>query len=74
MRHVVDYVENANIFQNDRIEKEVESGTAKGTGLELYFSKNQGALTGWLSYTLSRARNNINGKEYKPIYDRPHNL
>lgn len=74
MRHVVDYVENANIFQNDRIEKEVESGTAEGTGLELYFSKNQGALTGWLSYTLSRARNNINGENYKPIYDRPHNL
>lgn len=74
MRHVVDYVENANIFQNDRIEDEVESGSARGAGLELYFSKNRGALTGWLSYTLSRARNKINGDEYKPVYDRPHNL
>ena len=74
MRHVVDYAENANIFQNDRIEKEVESGTAQGTGVEFYFSKNRGVLTGWLSYTLSRARNKINGEEYKPVYDRPHNL
>lgn len=74
MSHVVDYKEDANIFQNDQIETEVETGSAKGYGIEFYLSKNQGALTGWLSYTFSRVRNNINGLEYKPTYDRPHNL
>lgn len=72
--HVVDYRENADIFQNTQIETEVETGSAKGGGLELYLSKNKGALTGWLSYTLSRARNRIGGMEYRPVYDRPHNL
>lgn len=74
MRHVVDYKDNANIFQNGKIEEEVETGTAQGCGLEFYLSKNKGALTGWLSYTLSRVRNRINDVEYKPVYDRPHNL
>lgn len=74
MRHVADYKENANIFQNDQIETEVETGSAKGGGIEFYISKNEGALTGWLSYTLSKVRNTIDGVEYKPVYDRPHNL
>ena len=73
-RHVVDYKENADIFQNEQIETEVESGRAEGWGVELYLSKNRGALTGWLSYTLSRTRNHIGGEEYRPAYDRPHNL
>ena len=61
--HVVDYRKNADIFQNDRIEDEVETGSARGCGLELYLSKNKGAVTGWISYTLSRARNRIGGEE-----------
>lgn len=73
-RHVVDYKENADIFQNEQIETEVETGFAKGCGVEFYLSKNQGAVTGWLSYTLSRVRNHIGGEEYRPTYDRPHNL
>lgn len=72
--HVVDYRQNADIFQNDRIENELETGFAKGSGLEFYFSRNKGPVTGWLSYTLSRARNHIGGMEYRPVYDRPHNL
>lgn len=73
-KHVADYKENADIFQNEQIETEVEIGSARGCGVEFYLSKNRGALTGWLSYTLSRARNDIGGIEYRPVYDRPHNL
>ena len=73
-RHVVDYKKNADIFQNDRIEDEVETGFAKGCGVEFYFSKNRGPLTGWLSYTLSQARNHVGGDVYRPVYDRPHSL
>ena len=72
--HVVDYRKNADIFQNDRIENEVETGSAKGYGLELYLSRNRGPVTGWLSYTHSWARNRIGGEEYRPVYDRPHSL
>ena len=72
--HVVDYKEHADIFQNAAIEMEVETGFAKGGGLEIYFSKNHGPVTGWLSYTLSRARNHIGSQEYRPVYDRPHSL
>ena len=71
---MVDYRKNADIFQNDWIEDEVETGSARGCGLEFYLSKNKGAVTGWISYTLSRARNRIGGEEYRPVYDRPHNL
>lgn len=72
--HVVDYKENADVFQNDQIENEVETGFVKSCGVEFSFSKNHGPLTGWLSYTLSKARNHIGGSVYKPVYDRPHNL
>ncbi|MBQ8673374.1 MAG: TonB-dependent receptor [Bacteroides sp.] len=72
--HIADYRENANIFMNEYIEKEIETGNSHGYGWELYFSKNQGRLTGWLSYTLSKVRNRINGQSYRPVYDRPHNL
>lgn len=72
--HVVDYKEHADIFQNTSIEMEAETGFAKGGGVEVYFSKNRGSVTGWLSYTLLRARNHIGGQEYRPVYDRPHSL
>lgn len=72
--HVVDYKENADIFQNNRIENEVVTGFAKGGGVEFYFSKNRGPLTGWFSYTLSRTRSHVGGDVYRPVYDRPHNL
>lgn len=75
--HVVDFKDNVNLFLNNTIEKEVEQGESESYGVELYLSKNRGPLTGWLSYTLSRARNrlaNIKDTEYRPVYDRPHNL
>lgn len=75
--HIIDFKDNADIFLNNKIENEVEQGSAKSCGLEFYLSKNRGALTGWASYTLSRARNrlnNISDTEYRPVYDRPHNL
>lgn len=77
-RHVVDYKDNADVFLNNRIEEQVESGSAKGYGIEFRFAKQRGQLTGWLSYTYARAHNRMpgidNGVEYPSIYDRPHNL
>lgn len=75
--HVADFVDNANIFLNNRIEEQLNTGYAKAYGAELYMAKNRGRLTGWVSYTLSRARNYVDtfeDKEYRPVYDRPHSL
>lgn len=77
-RHVVDYKDNADIFLNNRIEDQIETGTAKGYGIESYLAKRSGRFTGWLSYTYARAHNRMagidEGAEYPSIYDRPHNL
>jgi len=78
MQNIVDYKDNANIFMNNKIEEQLEKGWADSYGIEFYLSKNHGPLTGWVSYTLSKATNHIktvnNGKEYAPVYDRPHDL
>lgn len=55
----------------------MNTGYSKAYGAEFYVSKNRGRLTGWISYTLSHARNYIaalEDKEYPPVYDRPHSL
>lgn len=75
--HIIDFKDEVNLFLNNTIENEVEQGVAESYGMEFYLSKNRGALTGWASYTLSHARNrlaNIKDTEYRPVYDRPHNL
>ena len=75
--HIVDFVDNANIFLNNQIETQLNTGYSKAYGAEFYVSKNRGRLTGWISYTLSHARNYIaalEDKEYPPVYDRPHSL
>ncbi|MFT0261432.1 TonB-dependent receptor [Bacteroides faecis] len=75
--HIIDFKDDVNLFMNNTIEKEVEQGESESYGVEFYLSKNRGALTGWASYTLSHARNrlaNIRDTEYRPVYDRPHNL
>ncbi len=78
MQNIVDYKDNANIFMNNKIEEQLEKGWTDSYGIEFYLSKNHGPLTGWVSYTLSKATNHIktvnNGKGYAPVYDRPHDL
>lgn len=78
MRNVADYIDNADIFMNNEPENIVKAGSAYSAGLELSASKERGALTGSVSYTLSKTRNKISGinnsEAYAPVYDRPHNL
>jgi hypothetical protein len=63
----------------------VLSGEARAYGLELLFRKNEGKLTGWLAYTLSRSEQRTpgrtaeetginNGDWYKTGFDKTHNL
>ncbi|MDO5607480.1 MAG: TonB-dependent receptor [Capnocytophaga sp.] len=57
-----DYIDGANLIANDHIERELLSGEMRAYGLEFYFRKNTGKLTGWISYTLSKAEQRIQGR------------
>jgi hypothetical protein len=81
----LDYIDGADLIANNAIEQVVLSGEARAYGLELLFRKNEGKLTGWLAYTLSRSEQRTpgrtaeetginNGDWYKTGFDKTHNL
>lgn len=87
--NVVDFVDGADLILNRQLETTLLQGTGRAAGLELIARKRSGRLTGWLSYTLSRAEERlpatvrtdssvsggVNGGAYFPApSDRPHNL
>lgn len=78
MDNVTDYIDGADLFLKENIETELLSGSGYSYGLELYAKKQEGRLTGWLSYTLARSMRKIpginEGKEYPSSYDRTHNI
>ena len=78
MNNVVDYKDGAKLFLKEDIETELYRGSGYAYGLELYAKKQEGQLTGWLSYTLAKSMRKIpginEGKEYPSSYDRTHNV
>ncbi|WP_424962801.1 TonB-dependent receptor [Ekhidna sp.] len=82
----IDYIDGAELFINDLLEGDVISGQGRAYGAEFYLKKNEGRLTGWLSYTLGRTElkidginylddlENRTGKWYPARYDQTHNL
>lgn len=85
VKNKADYIDGADLVANEAIERVMLNGEARSYGLELMLKKNTGKLTGWLSYTLSKAeqrtpgRNSSepginNGKWYRANYDKLHNL
>ena len=76
--HVIDFKDNAMTYGNLLIDGELRFGKGRSYGIELLARKNKGRLTGWISYTYSRAYRTIEevnfGKEYRSPYDRPHNF
>ena len=78
MENVIDYVDGAELFLKENLETELLHGSGYAYGLELYAKKQEGRLTGWLSYTLARSMRKIpginEGKAYPSSYDRTHNV
>ena len=78
MKNVIDYVDGAELFLKENLETELLRGSGYAYGLELYAKKQEGRLTGWLSYTLARSMRKIpginEGKAYPSSYDRTHNV
>ena len=65
-------------FDNSKIESNLLFGQGKAYGIEFLAKKQEGKITGWLSYTLSktlRQFDDINDGKYFPAkYDRVHDL
>jgi hypothetical protein len=78
LQNQIDYVGNADLLLNENLEGELLYGKGRAYGLELYLKKGTGALTGWISYTLSRTErlvNGVNQNQWFPArFDRTHNL
>lgn len=78
MKNVIDYVDGAELFLKENLETELLHGSGYAYGLELYAKKQEGRLTGWLSYTWSKSMRKIpginEGKAYPSSYDRTHNV
>lgn len=61
MDNVTDFADNAQLFFNTDLATEYRQGEATGYGLEVFMQKKKGKLTGFASYTLSRADRTIDG-------------
>lgn len=78
MSNTLDFKDNADIFFNKYLESELRVGKSWSYGFELLLRRNSGKLTGWVGYTFSVARRQIDeineGVAYKAPYDKPHNI
>ena len=85
IKNRLDYIDGAELVANDAIEQILLSGQARASGLEFLFRKNEGKLTGWIAYTLSRSEQQTpgrnleevginNGEWYLTPYDKTHDL
>lgn len=80
-----DYIDGADLLGIDAVESVLLNGEGRAYGLEMMFKKNTGKLTGWVSYTISKAQQRTpgrnadepginNGEWYRANYDKLHNL
>jgi Outer membrane receptor proteins, mostly Fe transport len=85
VKNKADYIDGADLIAKESIERVLLNGEARSYGLELMARKNTGKLTGWLSYTLSKAEQRTPGRDanepginngdwYRANYDKRHNL
>lgn len=77
MKNIIDFRDNAQTFFNRHLPKEILPGNSYAFGAEFLMRKVSGPLTGWVSYTWSKAVRDIpgvnQGKPFLPSYDRRHN-
>ncbi len=76
LQNQLDYQDHAQLIMNRYLEGELRSGKGRAYGAEFMVRRQQGRLTGWLSYSLSKAElsiKDINGGQYFPAaHDQPH--
>lgn len=78
IKNAVDFRDHAELLLNKYLEGELLIGKGWGYGAEFMVKKNYGKITGWMSYTWSRAFRQIDGinydEPYSSSYDRPHDF
>lgn len=78
MYDVIDFKDNAELLLNPKLEGELRTGKGWSYGMEIMVKKNIGKLNGWISYTLSATRRQIEGinqgNSYRAPYEKPHNI
>lgn len=84
MYNYLDYKSGAVLVMNDDLASDLVTTEGRSYGVELMMRKQTGRLTGWISYTWSRARlretedrgvETINGGAwYNAPYDKPHDV
>ncbi|HMO62668.1 MAG TPA: TonB-dependent receptor [Ferruginibacter sp.] len=78
MSNQLEFKPGAQLLLNQNLEGEMIFGSGRAYGVELFFQKRKGRLTGWVGYTLSRAERTYpelnGGKPFVYRYDRLHDL
>ena len=84
IQNQIDFKDGAQLILNNHLETELLQGTGEAYGVETSLFKNQGKLTGNISYTYSRAFRTIagptisesinQGQRYPANFDQPHVL
>ena len=78
MQNVLDYEDGTDVMLNENIEANILSGIGRSYGIEFYLKKKYGKFNGWISYTLARTENKIEGINdadwYPTKYDKTHDI
>ena len=78
VRDIYDYKDGKNFESDIAIENIILGGKGRAYGMEMSAHKNNGRLTGWISYTLSWSENKIDGinnnRWYTANNDRRHDV
>ena len=78
MQNTIDFRDHAQLLLNPQLEGEVRTGDSWSYGLEFLVRLNEKKINGWISYTLSKTRRQIeeinDGKPYDAPYDKPHDI
>jgi hypothetical protein len=85
IKQLIEYKDFAQLTRNNYLESELIAARGRTFGAELYIKRNQGNLTGWVSYAFSRsfrqttdtafATSIINRGQWFPAnFDKPHNF
>ncbi len=78
LQNQIDYVRDSDLLLNKYLEGDLLFGSGRAFGAEFYVKKNEGKLTGWISYTLSRTERKIGGVNrdawFPARFDKPHNI
>lgn len=78
MTNSIDFKDHAQLLLNKELEGELRFGESWSYGLEFMVKLTKGPVTGWVSYTLSKAERQIkeinDGNPYPAPYDKPNDI